>query len=110
MVVCTNTTTVDTISQLPGKLNLYIVEDNDLVFSLNWGIDITDYSFSGNIVLEDGTLEPLGITIINASEGLMNVAVVSEDIAPDTYRWYLDWELDGNIRTVISGSLIIYPK
>jgi hypothetical protein len=113
MTTCANTTTTETISQLPGKLNLNMVDDNDLVFSLNWGMDITDYSFEANIVSPQGEEIPMVITIINAPEGIMNVGITAAsiaDISPSTSRWYLDWTHDGFIRTVIAGNLVLYPR
>lgn len=114
MTTCTTTTTVDSISQLPGKLNLNMVDDNDLVFSLDWGMDITDYSFEGNIISPvDGTLIPMVITIVDPLEGTMNIGITADsiaDISPSTTRWFLNWTYDGFVRTVIAGSLVMYPR
>jgi len=109
-MTCDNT--INTISQMPEILNLNMVDDNDLVFSLDWGMDITDYSFEANIISKDGLI-PMTITIVDALNGLMNVAITSDsisEISPSTNRWYLDWTVDGYVRTVIHGTLVLYPR
>lgn len=103
-----------TLSQLPGELNLEMVDDNDLVFIINWNTDLTDYSFEANIVPKacEDEIEMI-VTPIDLAVGTISVAITAEsiaDLSPSTNRWYLNWEINGYIRTVIAGSLVIRSR
>ena len=100
------------ITQLPGELNLDMMDDNDLTFAISWGMDISNYAFEANIIAKGCDTEiPMGITITSPTEGKMNITISASSIAalpPSTNnRWYLNWILDGKVRTVLSGALIL---
>lgn len=114
MTTCTNTTPSNYVSQLPGQLNLEMVDDNDMTFSIDWNMDITDYTFEANIVPKGSDIEvPMTITIINPEEGKMNVTITEASISaipPSVNRWYLNWTIDGLVRTVMSGALVLRSR
>ena len=105
------------IEQLAAELNLKMVDDNDLVFAIDWNMDITGYSWEANIIpdkIEDEI--PMTVTVTNASSGLMNIAISASsiiDISPSTNDWYLNWTTpspDNYVRTVLAGKLILLSK
>lgn len=104
----------NTITQLAGELNLDMVDDNDLVFAIDWHMDITNYSFEANIIPKSCSTEiPMGIAITSASAGKMNVVISASsiaDISPSVNRWYLNWTTpapDNYVRTVLAGALVL---
>ena len=110
----TTCTTGNSISQLSGELNLEMIDDNDLTFSINWHMDFTDYSFEANIIPKNGEAEiPMTVEVMNVTEGIINVTITSASILellPSTHKWYLNWTIGGLVRTVLSGALIIHPR
>lgn len=107
----------DYITQLPGELNIEMTEDNDLVFAINWDKDLTDYTFTANIVPKSCDTEiPMGIQITSASSGTMNVVISASsiaDIVPSTNRWYMNWETpspESYLRTVLAGAFVVRSK
>jgi len=102
------------VTQLPGELNIEMTDDNDLVFAVKWDFDISTYTFSANIIPKACEDEiPMGITIVNAPLGMMNVTISASsiaDIAPSTNQWYMNWTVDGLIRTVLAGALVLRSK
>jgi len=110
MTTCNET---NYVSQMPGTVNLQMIDENDMTFSIDWNMDITDYTFEANIIPKDGSAEiPMDIDIINALEGKINITIEAssiEELEPSVHRWYLNWSVDGLIRTVISGALVLRP-
>jgi hypothetical protein len=109
------TTSPNYVSQLPGELNLEMVDDNDLVFTIDWGMDITDYTFTANIIPDKCESEiPMVVSIISASAGKMNVTIQMAsivDIAPSTNKWYMNWTTSASlVRTVLAGVLALRAK
>lgn len=110
-------TTTNYLTQLPGELNLKMVDDNDFVFAVNWGMDITGYLWSANIVPESLEDEiAMGVVVTSASSGKMNIIISASsiaDISPSTNDWYLNWTTpspDSYVRTVLSGKLVLLTK
>lgn len=111
---CNNTCDLE---QLPGMVNIKMVDDNDFVFAIDWDIDITGYSWAAYIIPDNGDPEiPLGTEVINASDGTMNVIISSSsiaDISPSINNWYLDWTTpapDNYVRTVLNGKIRLFSK
>lgn len=105
------------VSQLPGLLNLEMVDDNDLTFSIDWHLDITGYSFDANIVPKNCETEiPIEIEIIDEVAGKMNLTITRTSIlslSPSTNRWYLNWTTpspDSYVRTVLAGALVLRSR
>lgn len=112
-----NTATLPYVTQLPGELNIDMTDDNDLVFAVNWGMDLTDYSFEANIVPQSCEGEiPMTVTVVDAALGKMNIAITAAsilDLSPSVNRWYLNWTTpapDGYIRTVLAGALVLRKR
>ncbi len=105
------------IQQLPGTLNLEMVDDNDLVFSVDWNIDITGYQFDANIIPKNSDAEiPITVDVIDASTGKMNVVITAAsllDLQPDVHKWYMNWTTpapESLLRTVLAGVLVLRTK
>jgi hypothetical protein len=111
------TNSTNYVQQLPGTLNLEMVDDNDLVFSLNWNMDITDYVFEANIVPKNCETEiPMTVEIIDEVAGKVNVIITATslaDITPNTHSWYMNWTTpapEEYIRTVLAGALVLRSR
>lgn len=111
------TNSTNYVSQVPGQLNLEMVDDNDLVFAIDWHMDITDYQFDANIVPKNCETEiPMTVTVVDEVAGTMNVAVTAAslaDIQPATHNWYMNWTTpapDNYIRTVLAGVLVLRSR
>ena len=111
---CNNT---GVLEQLPGMVNIKMVDDNDLVFGVDWDIDITGYLWEAYIIPEDGSDEiGLGTEVTSASAGKMNVIISASsiaDISPSVNNWYLNWTTpapDSYVRTVLNGKIALYSK
>jgi len=104
----------NTVQQMPGEVNIKMIDDNDFIFHAKWEIDITDYQFKARIIPSNGEEEiPMLVNVTNPQEGEMNITITSQsilDISPSTNRWYLDWTVNGLIRTVITGALVLRPR
>lgn len=104
----------NTVQQIPGKVNIAMIDDNDLTFFVKWGIDITNYTFKARIIPSNGGEEiPMLVNITNPTEGEMYITITSSsilDMSPSTNKWYLDWTVNGLVRTVVAGALVIRPR
>lgn len=106
--------TTESIKQLPAKVNIHMIDDNDMSFFVKWNMDITNYQFEANIIPSTGGAEiPMIVSITNALEGEMKITITAlsvDEITPSTNRWYLNWTVDGLLRTVASGALVLRPR
>lgn len=96
------------INQLPAKVDVYMVDDDDLVLNITLGIDVTDYTFEGGVIVSDATTISMTVTTITAETGVIEAVLAHADIDtevdPGTYTWYLKWtDASGYIRTIIAG-------
>jgi len=105
------------ITQLPGELNIEMVDDNDLVFATNWNMDLTDYIFDAYIIPKDGSDEiAIDVDVVNPTLGLVNITIPETavaDLLPGVHSWYLNWTMpapDNYIRTVLAGVLALCKK
>jgi len=91
-----------------------MIDDNDLTFFVKWGIDITNYTFKARIIPSTGGAEiPMLVSVTNPTEGEMNITITSLSISaitPSTNKWYLDWTVNGLVRTVVAGALVLRPR
>jgi len=104
----------NTIQQMPGEVNIKMIDDNDMTFFVKWEMDITNYQFLARIIPSNGEEEiPMLINITNPTEGEMNITITSSSISelsPSTNKWYLNWTVNGLVRTVITGALVLRPR
>lgn len=105
------------MAQFPGGITIKMIEGNDFTFRVNWGFDITGYTFTGKIIPSNGLSEiTMTVTPIDLALGLIDIKIASTDVIAlpksTNQGWYLDWVLpiSGNKRTVLGGILVIYPK
>ena len=105
------------ITQLPGELNIEMVDDNDLVFAINWNMNIAGYSFDANIIPKDGSAEiPMTVDVMDEALGLINVTITLASITAlpaANHKWYLNWTMpapDNFVRTVLAGVLVLCNK
>lgn len=113
-----------TFSQLPGVLNLAIVQGDEVNIAINFaGIDLTGYLFSSVVYVTKQTV-PLGggisvpaagqtaatvvVTPVSLATGALMVGLSETQTAAlsplGSYRWYLRWVTPGAItRTVLGG-------
>lgn len=112
------TNTTNYISQLPGELNIEMTDDNDLVFSIDWHMDLTDYEFDANIIPKDCEADeiPMTVEVTSLTGGKMNITVTTAsilDLTPSTNKWYLNWTTpapESYVRTVLAGAFVLRSK
>jgi hypothetical protein len=105
------------VIQVPGELNIEMVDDNDLVFSIDWGIDLTGYIFNAYIIPNDGSDEiAISVVVYSYSLGQMNVIIPETalvSLLPGVHSWYMNWTTpapDNYIQTILAGVLALRPK
>jgi hypothetical protein len=103
------------LTQLPAEVNLEITDDNDLIFTVDWHMDISLYTFAANIIPAESEDEiAMTVTIVSAPVGTMTIKITRSsilDISPSTNRWYLNWtDSNGYVRTVLAGALVLRSK
>jgi hypothetical protein len=116
----TDSTGSDYITQLPGELNIDMVCDNDLVFTIDWGFDVSAYTFEANIIPKDCTDDTDEISIAvdtsRAATGIIELTITEtsiDDLVPSINSWYLNWTTpspDNYIRTILAGALVLRSK
>jgi hypothetical protein len=116
------------VSQLPGDLTIQLVAGDEMSFTLDFDIDLTNYTFSAGVYVAsssgfqgggNGVVTTAGataitptITVSNAASGIItwNVGETqTASLAPGIkYRHYVRWVAPGSItRTVVSGDLVV---
>jgi len=100
------------INQLPAKVDVYMVDDDDLVLNITLGIDVTGYTFSAGVIVDDTTTVSMTVTTVTASTGVIKAVLASTsidtEVVPGTYTWYLKWtDASGYIRTIIAGNFFL---
>ena len=90
------------IEQLPSQLDINIKQGDDLVRNINFGRDISGYTFPTSNV---------SLTVTNASSGDGRISWVhslTSTLAKTLHPWYLSWvDANGKYRTLIEGKLQI---
>lgn len=108
-------------SVLPETLDLIFVSGDELSVELDFGTDLTGYTFATSIVevlqvsggaVIDSEEAPVNFTIteIDIEEGRINLSLQESQTTSlelnKTYRWWFRWVAPGIItRTVLSGSV-----
>ncbi|MBW2637998.1 MAG: hypothetical protein JRC86_10850 [Deltaproteobacteria bacterium] len=76
----------------PGRLDIVVVQGDDMLVPLDWDIDITDFTFESKITLLDGSKKDITINTIDLSAGQHSLAITDEVSATIPYGkhdWYL---------------------
>jgi hypothetical protein len=118
-----------TFSQLPGDLTVTFVVGDEVNFTLDLDVDVTDYTFTAGVYVVSvngffggggGTVDAVGataitptITVASAAAGTLTWGVNETQTASLSpaikYRHFLRWVTPGGItRTIVSGDLV--PK
>lgn len=98
-----------TASTVPGTLNLVVKAGEAVSQLVDFSVDLTGYTFSGEVVsaVTFSTVVSLDVTAIDLEDGQVNVGLSAEDaaeLAPGTYLWRLVWTpTGGSPRTALEG-------
>ena len=105
------------LTQLPGDLPIEMILGNDFSFKVDWGKDMTDYTFAGWIEPVGGTNIPITITPIDITLGTYTFTITKASIATIPVDTDNKWRLDRTTpspasltRTVISGTFKVLRK
>lgn len=100
------------IDQKPAKVDVYMVDDDDLVLNITLGIDVTGYTFSAGVIVSSTQTVTMTVTTVTAATGVIKAVLAHADIdtevEPGNYTWYLRWtDASGYIRTILAGNFYI---
>lgn len=116
-----------TFSQLPGDLTITHVIGDEVNFTIDLDVDVTDYTFTAGVYVVStqgfqggggGTVPGVGttaftptLTVANASTGTLTWGAGETQTgalsAGIKYRHYVRWVAPGGItRTIVSGSYV----
>lgn len=114
------------LTQLPGELNLRLVQGDELNVDCDFDVNITGYTItnsvyvtnvyaaggggSGFVTTVGATVTTFGQTVTNAATGQIKLGLTEDKsalLSPAIgYRWYLRWvDTSGVTRTVLSGTI-----
>lgn len=114
------------LTQLPGELNLRLVQGDELNVDCDFDVNVTGYTItnsvyvtnvyasggggSGFVTTVGATVTTFGQTVTNAAAGQIRLGLPEDKsalLSPAIgYRWYLRWvDTSGVTRTVLSGTI-----
>ena len=102
-------------TQVPGLLDIDATHGDDFLFTLDFDINLTSYTFVANIItVSTNVLVPLVVTNIDLSLGQISISLAKatlSGLANATHHWTLDWTVGGKTRRVLAGEfkIIDYP-
>lgn len=100
-----------TFTQLPGTLNLDIVQGDSLSVSIDFDRSLVGYTVDASVLSTPAraVIVPLTTTLVSAGDGIVGVSLTAQQTAGlpvGTYLWELTWLSDGNEkRKVMAGYL-----
>lgn len=98
-----------TFTQLPGTLNLDIVQGDSLSVDVDFDIALTSYTFSAEIVSLVSHAQVVAVTteLASALAGIVTLSLTAEQtaaLALGTYAFEMSWTSPaGVVRKVLSG-------
>ena len=104
---------MDEILQLPGIVNVSIIQGDAFTLALNFGMDLTGYTFESHVSLTDETEVEITVDetdLLTGSIALKLSAANSATIEPDKHFWCFVWTPPGSppqTRTILSGDFTV---
>ncbi len=98
-----------TFSQLPGTLNVDIVQGDDVAFTIDFDVNMTGYLVASEIrsTISHAVVATPTTTLSAPATGIVVVTMTdtqTSSLPVGTYRWALSWETPaGDNRMVLSG-------
>jgi len=93
--------------QVPGELDIEIIKGDDLLIGLNFGMDLTGYTFMA-VVQTTFPGVPLTVSVVDQTAGSVNIVLsnsITSLMVTGTYNWNFKWTAPGAInRTVLAGT------
>lgn len=114
-------------TQLPGTLDVEIVQGDEVAFSADFDVDITGFSIEAPIYVKQVFTQGVGgvssgtavgetvtnftVVVSDAAAGVVALGLTEAQtellIPTSAYRWYLRWvDTSGYTRTILSGDVI----
>lgn len=100
-----------TVDTLPGRLNLALIQGDELGQLLDFSVNLTGYTFYAAVFSTVTGSEVVGLTVadVNLAAGQVNVSLTETQtaaLAAGSYSWRLSWTAPGSVkRTAIEGVL-----
>jgi len=102
-------------TQIPGELDIIATHGDDFLFTLDFDINLTGYTFSSKFVVFATNLETT-ITVTNTDLPLgqikLSIPKATMAILPlGKSKWYLNWSTPTETRRVLAGvfEIVKYP-
>jgi hypothetical protein len=99
-----------TYAQTPGLLNIKAVTGTDFSCQLNFGTNLSAYTFDSAIVLQEypnKQEQAITVTVDNAAQGIITLSLTdTQTSALGTFskkKWYLNWNVSGIKQTILAG-------
>jgi len=99
-----------TYAQTPGLLNIKAVTGTDFSCQLNFGTNLSAYTFDSAIVLQEypnKQEQAITVTVDNAAQGIITLSITdTQTSALGTFskkKWYLNWNVSGIKQTILAG-------
>lgn len=99
------------VDTLPGRLNLALVQGDELGQLLDFDVTLSGYSFQAEVrsTVTGDQVVAMTVTGVNLSAGQVNVSLTETQtaaLAAGSYSWRLSWTAPGSVkRTAIEGVL-----
>ena len=99
------------VDTLHGRLNLALVQGDELGQLLDFSVDLSSYTFAADVSSTVTGDQVVAITVspVNLAAGQVNISLTeaqTEALAAGTYAWRLSWTAPGTVkRTAMEGFL-----
>jgi len=91
---------------VPGRLDIKLVQGDDMLVPLDWDINISTYTFEAIIIMLDGSTQAITINTIDLAAGQHSLSITdieSAAIPLGKHDWYLRRTDAGLQRKYLSG-------
>jgi hypothetical protein len=100
-----------TYAQTPGLLNIKGVVGAHFSCQLNFGTNLSAYTFDSAIVLQEYPVkreQAITVTVDNAAQGIITLSLTQNQTtsvgAISKKKWYLNWTVGGIKQTILAGT------
>lgn len=100
-----------TVDTLPGRLNLALIQGDELGQLLDFSVSLSGFSFQADVLstVTGDQVVSMTVTPVNLSAGQVNVSLTETQtaaLAAGSYSWRLSWTAPGSVkRTALEGVL-----
>ena len=101
------------LNQIPGRLNIRVISGDDLMFVLNFGMDLSSHTFVAKVLpdyLSDTGGTAISIESTDLVHGIITLSLTDTQITALPKKknyWYLKWTIGDMTRKIIDGDFIV---